>query len=424
MDEFGASFAVYDDLAIVVAPMADPGDGTFGMAYAYTRTAGGLWTLHSTISASPPAFGVGTAVALQGTTAVLGSAVPGDDLVYPHHAAALVYEWDGTSWDHTATLVGPEAEYRGLLVAIDQGRIAMSLQGVAPSSGAGVGVVNIYARSGVMWTLETQLSAADTIFEDHFAYSMQIKGERVIVGAPGRGRGTAYIFSRKTGAWIQEAKLIPPVSYSFGTAVALEGSKALVGAPAYCGNGRTWVYGVRDGVWMLEDEIISRPPYPLECVDNVLGSAIAWAGDTAVIGKYQSACGRSCGFGDASFSLVMRRQGTWHDRPLPDPADAQPLAERVAISGSTVFVSASHSVSHYSMVSPDSIYVYELDCTPAADWDNNGDVDLTDFAALAGCLSGPNVDAPDSCLQGDLDLDNDVDLADFGLFNLVISPFK
>jgi hypothetical protein len=159
-------------------------------------------------------------------------------------------------------------------------------------------------------------------------------------------------------------------------------------------------------------------------VDNVLGSAIAWAGDTAVIGKYQSACGRSCGFGDASFSLVMRRQGTWHDRPLPDPADAQPLAERVAISGSTVFVSASHSVSHYSMVSPDSIYVYELDCTPAADWDNNGDVDLTDFAALAGCLSGPNVDAPDSCLQGDLDLDNDVDLADFGLFNLVISPFK
>ena len=50
------------------------------------------------------------------------------------------------------------------------------------------------------------------------------------------------------------------------------------------------------------------------------------------------------------------------------------------------------------------------------DFDVDGDVDLSDFDVLIGCLSGPGVRAPLGCARASLDGDVDVDLADFALF--------
>ena len=54
----------------------------------------------------------------------------------------------------------------------------------------------------------------------------------------------------------------------------------------------------------------------------------------------------------------------------------------------------------------------------AADFDEDDDVDLVDFAQLADCMEGPgvSVDASSPCADTDLDGDTDVDLADFALF--------
>lgn len=51
-----------------------------------------------------------------------------------------------------------------------------------------------------------------------------------------------------------------------------------------------------------------------------------------------------------------------------------------------------------------------------ADFDNDGDVDIGDFVALAACLEGPGVTTSVSCVSRDLDVDSDVDLADFARF--------
>ena len=51
------------------------------------------------------------------------------------------------------------------------------------------------------------------------------------------------------------------------------------------------------------------------------------------------------------------------------------------------------------------------------DWDGDGDVDLTDYAALADCLTGPEAGPPGSgCDVLDFDVDADIDLADFASF--------
>ena len=51
----------------------------------------------------------------------------------------------------------------------------------------------------------------------------------------------------------------------------------------------------------------------------------------------------------------------------------------------------------------------------AADFDNDGDVDGSDFDHLQACATGPEIPLDDaSCADADLDLDNDVDQEDFG----------
>jgi hypothetical protein len=51
-----------------------------------------------------------------------------------------------------------------------------------------------------------------------------------------------------------------------------------------------------------------------------------------------------------------------------------------------------------------------------ADFDEDGDVDLTDFATFQGCFNGPNRPAKPGCAgNADFDGDLDVDLADFSM---------
>ena len=47
------------------------------------------------------------------------------------------------------------------------------------------------------------------------------------------------------------------------------------------------------------------------------------------------------------------------------------------------------------------------------DLNDNGVVDLPDFALLAGCLTGPNALPSSPCLSADFDEDGDVDMVDY-----------
>jgi len=50
------------------------------------------------------------------------------------------------------------------------------------------------------------------------------------------------------------------------------------------------------------------------------------------------------------------------------------------------------------------------------DCDEDGDVDLDDYAFVADCLLGPDAELGDACACVDLDGDGDADLADVALF--------
>ncbi len=55
--------------------------------------------------------------------------------------------------------------------------------------------------------------------------------------------------------------------------------------------------------------------------------------------------------------------------------------------------------------------------TVPGDFDNDGDVDSTDFGFFAGCITGPEAaQTSPSCAKARMDVDEDVDQSDFGLF--------
>ncbi len=57
---------------------------------------------------------------------------------------------------------------------------------------------------------------------------------------------------------------------------------------------------------------------------------------------------------------------------------------------------------------------------PGGDYDGSGSVDLADYAAFPACMYGPNVPVAGACAAFDCDDDGDVDVDDYGTFQLAV----
>ncbi|CAN5240694.1 hypothetical protein BH09MYX1_BH09MYX1_31050 [soil metagenome] len=102
--------------------------------------------------------------------------------------------------------------------------------------GAGnVGSVDIYDKSSGKPVFVTHLAPTDPSVDLHFGSSVALEGDRLVVGAASLNIAQAvYVFERKNGVWAQSAKLVatlPDVDRQFGYRVALSGDTIAVGDP-------------------------------------------------------------------------------------------------------------------------------------------------------------------------------------------------
>ena len=94
--------------------------------------------------------------------------------------------------------------------------------------------------------VQLKLTASDANARDRFGVSAAVSGDVAVVGAAyddGRGvdSGSAYVFRRVGGAWVEEQKLTASDGAShdeFGHAVAVSGDVAVVGAEYDSDRGR------------------------------------------------------------------------------------------------------------------------------------------------------------------------------------------
>lgn len=239
----------------------------------------------------------GAAVALSGDTLAVGAPgqVPG---------AVYVFVRSGSTWLQQAKIQpdgGTDSEGFARMLALDGNRLVVA----AAIADKRTGAAYVFDRSGTAWAQQARLGASDAAAGDGFGRSIAVSGDTVLVGAPlkaaGAGHfanGAVYAFVRNASAWPQQAKLVAQSSMDgdgFGSALALEGDRALIGAPRAANQaGSAFVFERAGSAWSQQAQLVAAAG---DAGDN-LGWSVALSGNTAIAGAPYAfgSCGMSYRF--------------------------------------------------------------------------------------------------------------------------------
>ncbi|MGJ8725136.1 MAG: FG-GAP repeat protein [Roseibacillus sp.] len=219
-----------------------------GAVYVFERDSSDVWSQTAYLKPSNTGDGdeFGGAVALDGSVAVIGSinedssgsgANPtenGDGLSDSGAAYIFVRNAAGV-WSEKAYLkaANPQEDAAfGMSVSVSGETVAVG----APEQDSNEGAVYVYVRSGATWVGQAILKPVGADPDPGFGASVSLSGQLLLAGAPWHtsDTGRAYLFRRQAGAWTPQADFIPDnleTGDAFGTAVALDGDVALIGAP-------------------------------------------------------------------------------------------------------------------------------------------------------------------------------------------------
>ncbi|MEO7433294.1 MAG: FG-GAP repeat protein [Dokdonella sp.] len=250
----------------------------------------------------------GASLALSGGTLAVGA--PGQS-----PAAVYVFVQSGSTWVQQAKLTAfgtASSTGFGRTLAMAGDHLAIA----APGADERAGAVYVFDRSGSSWNEATRFGAGDPAAGDGFGRSMAIAGDTLVVGAPlkssGVGQfanGAAYVFVRSATAWLQQAKLTLQSSGngdSFGTAVAIDGDRALVGAPlggvpvTSVRSGSAYVFERTGAAWTQHEQLTGSGG----AEGDRFGWSVALSGNGALVGAPFAF--NSCG---ATYSFVRTASG-------------------------------------------------------------------------------------------------------------------
>ena len=256
---------------------------------------------------------------------------------------ALLEPMASPTWEEQAKLLPNDAatdQRFGFTVAVSGNTAVIGARGDSGYKGAAY----VFVRQNGVWSQQAKLTASDGAAIDVFGESVAISGDTAIIGAPqdddgGNNSGSAYVFIRTGTSWSQQVKLTASdatAGASFGTAIAFEGDTAVIGAPYGSTSGFAYVFTRTGNSWSQQDKLI-----PSDGVaGDQFGNAVALAGDTAVIGAFGSDTGGT----NRGAAYVFVRTGTsWSEQArltALDGAAGDVFGANVAISGDTAIIGA------------------------------------------------------------------------------------
>jgi hypothetical protein len=250
---FGASLAGAGDVAVVGAPGSDEAGTNAGAAYVF-RFLRSSWVEQAVLFAEEPTFNAqfGVSVATDGFVIVVGSSL--DDVNGTNSGAAYVFRFDGEAWNHETTIIGSDSgpqDQFGTSVAVDGDTIVVGAPGeddAGPSSGAAY----VFGFDGVTWTELAKSVPIDTQAGDEYGSAVAIDGSRALVGAhqdddSGPEHGAIYVYDVGGGAPVETCKLIAaedaPTHGHFGLSASVDGDTVVGG-----GAGIALVFEIADTV--------------------------------------------------------------------------------------------------------------------------------------------------------------------------------
>lgn len=309
-DLFGTGVAIDGDTAVVGAPWNDDAGGNSGSAYIFERHQGGpnAWGEVTKLVASDAFSGdqFGFSVAISGDAVLIGANEKANGV-----GAAYIFERHhegANAWGQVAKLTasdGTRGDHFGESVGISGDAAIVGAKWKALAAGTAY-VFERHQGGPNAWGEVVKLTAGDAAAGDEFGESVAISGDTAIVGAWLKNgvvvlSGAAYIFERNQGglnSWGQLAKLTASDARGadlFGSAVAISGDVALVGAEwddinptanDLIGNaGSAYIFERNQGGANAWGEVVKLTASDAALEDN-FGHSVAISGERAFIGAY------------------------------------------------------------------------------------------------------------------------------------------
>jgi hypothetical protein len=201
------------------------------------------------------------------------------------------------------------------------------------------GSAYVFMRNGGGFTFEAPLTGSDSAAGDWFGSAVAVSGETAVIGAPNKNAeaGAVYVFTRTGDGWKEEAQIIAHDTSPgdrFGAAVAIDKDTLVVGASQKNSlTGTAYVYTRSNGKWELQTVLTPGDAVP----GDWFGNAVAVEGDTIAAGALFWKDGRGAVY-------VFNRGGSsWSEQAVLSPADGavgDQLGCGVALSGDTLVAGA------------------------------------------------------------------------------------
>lgn len=289
---------------------------------------------------------LGSAVAVSAQTVVAGAPGSGAET-----GAAYVYVFDGTSWSEEAKLValdGLSGDRFGDSVAIFGDRILVGAPG-SDSAGIDAGAAYVFLRTGSVWAQEAKLLLAGALDGDALGFSAALSDDTAILGAPQNvggnpGNGKAAVFRRSGTLWSAEATLTAtgggPLQL-FGCSVDVLGDRALVGASGatgvVAGSGAAYSFQRTGTSWSGSTRF-----FPLDgAAGDGFGSGVSLFGSIAAVGAPgQDQAGNNAG---AAYSFLSGGSGWVQQKKFLGDAAGDMLGGSVVADYRTVVAGSPNS---------------------------------------------------------------------------------
>ncbi len=284
-DGFGHAVAISGATAIVGAYGDDDNGSASGSVYLFdTITGQHVAKLLPNDGAEGDWFGY--AVAISGTTAIVGAHRDGDN----DELSGYAYLFDATTGQQTAKLLpddNAQGDWFGYSVAISGTTVIV---GAHKDDDNGFSSGSAYLFDTTTSQQIAKLLANDGATLDYFGYSVAVSGGTAIVGAPwdmvnDLQSGSAYLFDTTTGQQI--AKLLPNDGATFdlfGISVAISAATAIVGARGDDDNsinsGSAYLFDTTTG-----QQIAKLLPDDGAAIDD-FGHSVSISGTTAIVGAH------------------------------------------------------------------------------------------------------------------------------------------
>ena len=291
-DAFGQAIAISGTTALIGAVDVNDWEGAI---YVFSQDAG-VWTegqefmADDGVPSDQATFG--TSIMIDGTTAVigaLGATVNGN----ANQGAAYVFTESGGVWSQVAKLVADDGEpnsYFGQTAAIAGPNIVVGAYGASVNGNALQGAAYVFTNVGGTWTFAHKLVADDGIGGEFFGRAVAMSGTRALVGAPYTAvdgtpaRGAVYVYDGSTSDWTQTGKVVADSGNpgdGFGYSLAASDTTMVVGAGAVnAGQGAVYVFDDENGTWTQNIELVADDG----AAGEDFGYAVAVLDNTIIVG--------------------------------------------------------------------------------------------------------------------------------------------